>query len=112
MNWQGEHVQLMTGTAGSTTYAITPPAGYVITDYSFTFTNNNHNTGLALTMDNGKAYTTSTKGQTISAKSQKASSVSFTLSGSNGNGVVLTDFTVKIKEDKIETVKTSTEENV
>ena len=109
MNWQGNNVQLMTGTAGSATYTITPPAGYVITEYSFTFANNGHNTGLTLTMDNGKVYTTSTTAQTISAKAQKASSVSFTLAGSNGNGVVLTNFTVKIKEDKIEGPSISTE---
>ena len=109
MNWAGDNVQLMTGTAGSANYAITPPAGYVITEYSFTFANNSHNTGLTLTMDNGKVYTTSTTAQTISAKAQKASSVSFTLAGSNGNGVVLTNFTVKIKEDKIESIKTSKE---
>ncbi|MBR5594335.1 MAG: exo-alpha-sialidase [Bacteroidaceae bacterium] len=112
MNWSGNNVQLMTGTAGSATYAITPPAGYVITEYIFTFANNGHNTGLALTMDNGKAYTTSTTAQTISAKAQKASSVSFTLAGGNGNGVVLTDFTVKIKEDKIEAPSISTEGDV
>ena len=109
MNWQGNNVQMMTGTAGSSAYAITPPAGYVITEYSFTFANNGHNTGLTLTMDNGKVYTTSTTAQTISAKAQKASSVSFTLAGSNGNGVVLTDFTVIIKEDKIEGPSISTE---
>ena len=109
MNWANNNVQLMTGTAGSAAYAITPPAGYVITEYSFTFANNGHNTGLSLTMDNGKVYTTSTTAQTVSAKAQKASSVSFTLAGSNGNGVVLTNFTVKIKEDKIEAPRISTQ---
>ena len=112
MNWAGNNVQLMTGTAGSANYAITPPAGYVITEYSLTFANNGHNTGLTLTMEDGKVYTTSTTAQTISASNISASSVSFRLAGSNGNGVVLTNFTVKIKEDKIESVKTSTEENV
>ena len=109
MNWANNNVQLMTGTAGSATYAITPPAGYVITEYSFTFANNGHNTALTLTMDNGKVYTTSTTAQTISAKAQKASSVSFRLAGANGNGVVLTSFTVKVKEDKIEAPSISTE---
>ena len=109
MNWQGDNVQMMTGTAGSAAYTITPPAGYVIAEYSFTFANNGHNTGLTITMENGKVYTTSTTAQTISAKALKASSVSFTLAGSNGNGVVLTNFTVKIKEDKIEAPSISTE---
>ena len=109
MNWSGNNVQLMTGTAGNANYSITAPAGYVITDYSFTFANSGHNTGLELTMDNGTSYTTSTTAQTISAKNQKAGSVSFRLAGNNGNGVVLTNFTVKIKEDRIEAPKVSTE---
>ena len=111
MNWSDNHVQLMTGTAGRATYAITPPTGYVITEYGFTFANNGHNTALDLTMDNGAAYRTSATRQTISAKNQKVSSVSFVLAGNNGSGVVLTDFTVKVKEDKIETAKISTEGN-
>ena len=100
MNWAGDNVQLMTGTAASATYTLTPPAGYVITEYSFTFTNNGHNTALTLTMDNGDEYTTTGTGQTISAKAQQQSSVSFRLAGNNGNGVVLTNFRVKVKSDK------------
>ncbi len=111
MNWQGNNVQLMTGTAGSATYTLTPPAGYAITDYSFTFTNNGHTTGLSLTMDDGTEYTTSTTSQTISGKGQTLSSVAFTLAGSNGKGVVLTDFTVKIKNDTPEMPQISTTGN-
>ena len=110
MNWAGNNVQMMTGTAGSSTYTLTAPTGYVITEYSFTFANNGHTTGLSLTMDNGTAYTTTTAAQTISANKVKVSSVAFTLAGANGNGVVLTNFTVKIDEDKIEVAKISTEE--
>ena len=109
MNWQGNNVQLMTGTAGSATYTLAAPSGYVITEYSFTFANNGHNTALSLTMDNGAAYTTSTNAQTISANNIKLSSVAFTLAGNNGNGVVLSNFTVKVKEDKIERPEVSTE---
>ena len=111
MNWEGNHVQLMTGTAGKATYSITAPAGYVITEYSFTFANNGHNTALDLTMDDGAIYATKTEAQTISASNVKTGSVSFVLAGSNGKGVVLTNFTVKVKEDKIENVKISNEEN-
>ena len=111
MNWQGDNVQLMTGTAASSTYTITPPTGYVITEYSFTFANNNHNTALTLTMDDGVAKQTSTTAQTISAKNKRTNSVSFVLAGNNGNGVVLTNFTVKVKEDKIEKPTISTEGN-
>ena len=109
MNWEGNNVQMMTGTAGSSTYTLAAPGGYAIEEYTFTFANNNHNTALTLTMSDGKVYQTSKTGQTISAKGQKLSSVSFTLAGSNGNGVVLTNFVVKLKEDKIERPLVSTE---
>ena len=111
MNWVNNSVQLMTGTAGSANYSITAPAGYVITEYTFTFANNNHDTGLELALNDGASYTTSKTAQTISAKNQKLASVSFRLAGSNSNGVVLTNFVVKVKEDKIEAAKISTEEN-
>ncbi|MBQ3244139.1 MAG: exo-alpha-sialidase [Bacteroidaceae bacterium] len=111
MNWEGTNVQLMTGTAGSATYTLTAPAGYAITEYSFTFANNNHTTGLSLTMEDGTEYTTSTTPQTISATKKTLSSVSFTLAGSNGKGVVLTDFTVTIKDDSPEMPTISTEGN-
>ena len=96
MNWAGDNVQLMTGTAGSATYTITAPDGYAIKEYSFSFANNAHATGLTLSMDDGKEYTTSATPQTISAAGINAYSVSFTLAGANGNGVVLSDFVVKV----------------
>ena len=111
MNWQGNNVQLMTGSAGSANYALTAPAGYAITEYSFTFANNGHNTGLSLTMEDGKGYTTSTNAQTISAKNIKANSVSFVLAGSNNNGVLLTNFTVKVKKETIDKPIISTTDN-
>ena len=97
MNWEGDNIQMMTGSATSSVYTITPPSGFVITDYSFTFTNNTHDTGLSLTMADGTAYTTKTESQTISASDAELQNVSFTLAGPNGKGVVLTDFTVKVK---------------
>ena len=111
MNWQGDNVQLMTGSAGNATYTLTAPAGYVITEYNFTFANNNHTTGIALTMvEDGTAYTTSQTAQTISAKNIKKSSVAFRIAGDNGKGVVLTNFTVKVKKDVVEKPKVSTNE--
>ena len=112
MNWADNNVQLMTGTAKSSTYTLTAPSGYVITDYSFTFTNNAPEQALTLTMDNGQAYNTKSPPQTISATGEKFYSVSFVLAGTNGKGVVLTDFTVKVKEDKIEGPQISTENDV
>ena len=94
MNWVENNVQMMSGQAGSATYTITAPEGYVIGNYSFTFANNNHDTGLTLAMTGGNTYTTTRVAQTISAKNQELNSMSFVLSGTNGNGVILTDFTV------------------
>ena len=94
MNWVENNVQMMSGQAGSATYTITAPEGYVIGNYSFTFANNNHDTGLTLAMTGGKTYTTTRAAQTISAKNQELNSMSFVLSGTNGKGVILTDFTV------------------
>ena len=112
MNWAGNNVQMMTGSAATSTYTLTAPTGYVITEYNFTFANNDHETGLSLTMDNGAVYTTSQNARTISGNNMKASTVSFVLAGSNGKGVVLTDFTVKVVLDVIEAPKVSTEGNV
>lgn len=110
MNWSGNNVQMMTGSATTSTYTLTPPAGYVIEEYTFTFANNGHNTGLSFTMSDGTVYTTSTTPRTLSATKQKLYSVSFVLAGANSNGVVLTDFKVKIKEDKQEKPQVSTAE--
>ena len=110
MNWAGDNVQLMTGTSTNATYTLTAPAGYIITSYSFTFKNNNHTTALDLTMDDGAAYATSATAKTISAKNIKVPSVSFVLRGENGKGVVLTDFTVNVKQDILEGPKVSTED--
>lgn len=109
MNWVGNNVQLMTGTASKATYILSAPSDYVIEEYSFTFANNGHSVGLPLTMDNGTSYTTSATPQTVSASGQKLYSISFELTGANGNGVVLSDFTVKVKEDKQEGPLVSTE---
>ena len=106
----GDYYDMRSGTAQTSTYTLTPPAGYVIEEYTFTFANNGHNTGLSFTMSDGTVYTTSTTPRTLSATKQKLYSVSFVLAGTNGKGVVLTDFKVKIKEDKQEKPQVSTAE--
>ena len=111
MNWVDNNIQLMTGSATTATYTLTAPTGYVIEEYSFTFANNGHSTGLSLTMSDGAAYTTSTTAKTLSATKQKLASISFVLAGANGNGVLLTNFTVKVKQDKQYKPEVSTEEN-
>lgn len=109
MNWNGDNVNLFTGQSESSLYTITPPNGYVIEEYSFSFANNGHNTAITLTMDNGKVYTTSSEVQTVSKTRQRLTSLSFTLAGTNGKGVTLTDFTVKVKLDVPEKPLISTE---
>ena len=112
MNWSGNNLQLFTGSAASSAYTLSAPAGYVIDSYSFTFANNSHATGLTMTMDDGTVYTTSQTAATRSASNVALSSLSFTLAGTNGQGVVLTDFTLHIKKDVPEPPVTSTEDNV
>ena len=110
MRWAGDNLELMTGTSNSSTYTLTAPAGYVITEYSFTFANNGHDTGIELTMDDGAAYITSKNAKTISAEDLTMNTVSFTLKGSNSNGVVLTDFVVTVDKDVVSAPKISTAE--
>ena len=96
MNWAGNTVQLMSGQTANSTYTLTVPEGYRIEEYSFTFANNNHDTGLTLTF-NGTAYTTSNDAQTIASVNENLASLQFTLAGTNSKGVLLTNFTVKLK---------------
>lgn len=95
MNWSGNTIQLMTGSALSSTYSITAPTGYLISSYSFNARNNGHTTGLTLLID-GKTYTTSSTARNFSKTDVNLQTVSFTLSGANGNGVLMNDFTVTI----------------
>ncbi|MFW5584534.1 MAG: hypothetical protein ACOCM7_04995, partial [Bacteroidales bacterium] len=97
MNWKDNNVQLFSGSSANATYTLAAPSGYVIDSYSFTFANNGHSTGLTLAFSGGPSYTTSTTAQTHSQTGLSESSVTFTLSGTNLQGVVLSDFTVKIK---------------
>ena len=96
MEWVNGNIDMMSGQTTNSTYTLTAPEGYRIEEYSFTFTNNNHTTGLTLTF-NGTAYTTSSEAQTIASVNENLASLSFTLAGTNGKGVLLTDFTVKVK---------------
>ena len=95
MNWDGNNVQMMTGQATTSTYTLTAPEGYVISEYSFTFANKENNTNVTLTMG-GTAYETSTTAKTISDSGKRLNEISFTLAGTNGKGVVLTDFSVTV----------------
>ena len=113
MNWKDNNVQLFSGSSANATYTLAAPSGYVIDSYSFTFANNGHSTGLTLAFSGGPSYTTSTTAQTHSQTGLSESSVTFTLSGTNLQGVVLSDFTVKVKATEPLSLPTiSTEGNV
>ncbi len=111
MNWHNNNVQLMTG-GTSSRYTLTAPAGYVISEYSFTFANNGHDNAQEIIMDNGDVYATSTTPQTVSAQKQRLTSLYFDLNGPNSKGVVLSNFVVKLKLDVAEAPKVSTADNV
>ena len=110
MNWAGNNIQLMTG-GSNCRYTLTAPSGYVITEYSFTYANNGHDNAQEILMDNGAVYTTSTTPKTVSAQKQRLASLVFDLKGPNGKGVVLNNFTVKVRQDIAELPVISTEVN-
>ena len=97
MNTNGTNLQLMSGTAGSATYTLAAPSGYVIESYQVGIVNGNHSNSLTLTTDEGNRYTTSSTVQTHSIISCGKQSVTFTLTGANGNGVVFQNFQVTIR---------------
>ena len=108
MNWAGNNIQLMTG-GSNCRYTLTAPSGYVITEYSFTYANNGHDNAQEILMDNGAVYTTSTTPKTVSAQKQRLTSLVFDLKGPNDKGVVLSNFTVKVRKDIAELPIISTE---
>ena len=108
MNWAGNNIQLMTG-GSNCRYKLTAPSGYVITEYSFTYANNGHDNAQEILMDNGAVYTTSTTPKTVSAQKQRLTSLVFDLKGPNDKGVVLSNFTVKVRKDIAELPIISTE---
>ena len=97
MNTNGTNLQLMSGTAGSATYTLAAPSGYVIESYQVGIVNGSHSNSLTLTTDEGNRYTTSSTVQTHSINSCGKASVTFTLTGANGNGVVFQNFQVTIR---------------
>ena len=97
MNTNGTNLQLMSGTAGTATYTLAAPSGYVIESYQVGIVNGSHSNSLTLTTDEGNRYTTSSSVQTHSITSCCKQSVTFTLTGANGNGVVFQNFQVTIR---------------
>ena len=116
MNTNGTNLQLMSGQAGTATYTLAAPTGYVIDSYQVGIVNGSHSNSLTLTTDEGNQYTTSSTVQTHKVTNCAKQSVTFTLTGANGNGVVFQDFKVSIRtataEDQPGLPKYSTEGDV
>ena len=98
MTWNGNKIDLYTGQTTTSTYTISAPESFTIKSYSFILKNNGHDTAINLTID-GKNYTTSSSAQTFSKSDVNEKAVSFTLSGPNGNGVTIDEFTVTVERD-------------
>ena len=116
MNTNGTNLQLMSGTAGTATYTLAAPSGYIIESYQVDIVNGSHSNSLTLTTDEGNQYTTSSTVQTHSITSCGKASVTFTLTGANGNGVVFQNFQVTIRtataDDRPSLPKVSTADDV
>ena len=109
MKWYGNNVGLAPGNGGSHIFTITPPAGYVIEEYSFAFVNEGHSNTINLSLsEDNKTYKSSSTAQTVSKTKQSLSSLAITLTGGNYS-VKFTDFTVKVKLDAPEKPAISTE---
>ncbi|MDY2975900.1 MAG: hypothetical protein SOR67_09245, partial [Alloprevotella sp.] len=96
MQVSGSNLVIYSG-GSSAPFKLNAPSGYVIDSYSVTFANNGHNNEQTLTFsDEGAVYKTTSASQTYTVENSGKSSVTINLTGSN-NGVVLTNFTVKIR---------------
>ncbi len=96
----GTDVVLYSGVAGSATYTLAVPTGYVITGYRFDYANGTGNTS-AITFTAGSVTGTSgTDKQHFAVEGLSQQSTSFTQKGDN-KPVVLTSFTVSVENPKL-----------
>lgn len=111
IHWYGNNLGLAPGNGSSHTFTLTPPAGYVIEEYSFSIENQGHNDRIVVSLSDGNStYTTSSTSQNVAKTNLKLSSLAITLTGAN-SPVLFTDFTVKVKLDLPEKPQISTEGN-
>lgn len=89
------------GTAGSSTYTLTAPEGFIIAGYSFDFANTDNDTSYSLTLNiNGKSYTSSATAQHVEVSGLEERVATFTQSGAN-KGITFSSFKVTIKHSAI-----------
>ena len=89
------------GTAGSSTYTLTAPEGFIIAGYSFDFANTDNDASYSLTLNiNGKSYTSSATAQHVEVSGLEERVATFTQSGAN-KGITFSSFKVTIKHSTI-----------
>ena len=102
MTWDGNNVQIETGSTTSATYTLLAPEGYYIKDVKMTATAKTA-TSVNLTFD-ADTYTTKPEGQTFEKTDINKPNFAFGLSGINAVGTILSDYVVTIiRKDLVET---------
>lgn len=87
-------ISAWTGTAKKSTYTLRAEKGYTISDYSFSFKNDNHSTGLQLTAGK-QSFTTSGQEQALAMNDLLDQPAQFVIAGEN-KGVLLSNFLVTV----------------
>ena len=101
MNTNDGHLQLHSGTSGSSAYTIAVPEPFVITGYSFDYTFGNSGTGNKTITVGEQQYTVAAEAKTLIVSNlNKVRSTQFTLAGSN-EPVKLTNFVVNVINPEI-----------
>lgn len=103
MNSHNGFVQLHSGQAGSSTYALTVPAGYKIVKYSFEYAFGNSGTGDKKFVVGGTEYAVTATAQTLLVKNVNAQTAQFVLSGAN-EPVKVSNFVVEVKAPTAEEI--------
>lgn len=92
----GINFDLREGSAGTSTYTITPSAGWRVAEISFSFVGNNPDKPVTVSA-RGNQLISNSEVQTFSFAPAKYESASFTLSGQN-QGITTKEFTVTLTE--------------
>ncbi len=100
MGKSGTDIVLYAGTAGSATYTLAVPAGYVITGYRFDYANIAGNTSAIAFTGGGVTGTSSTETKHFAVEGLSSQSVSFTQKGDN-KGVLVTSFVVSVENPQL-----------
>ena len=98
----GVGIELYRGTAGTTTYTLSVPHGWLISSYSFDFTNSDANENMTVTPAGAEGVTAEGSATaTVSADGIDAASTTFTVASANNQvkAAVSANFIVKVVAD-------------